>query len=128
MRAVTKVVHRVAVGIGKVVAVDVVDVAVGVVVSVVARDFTRVGPHVGCEVRVGVVDAAVDDRNDDRGTARLAVPRFWRIDVGVDGTTGLTGVVHAPELVEQRVVRYGDRPDLVVRLGVDDVGRCTVGT
>src|SRR5207247_292038 len=58
--AVAHVVHGVAVFVGEVGAVDVVDVAVVVVVDAVAGHLEGVVPHVGGQVRVGVVDAAVE--------------------------------------------------------------------
>ena len=61
----------IAVVVDEVPAVDVVDVAVAVVVDAVARDLAGVGPDVGGEVGVVVVDAGVDD-------ARRRLPRPWR--------------------------------------------------
>ena len=65
MGAVTVVVHRVAVVVDEIVAVDVVDKAVAVVVHAVARNLTRVLPGIGSKVAMGVVDAGVDDSDHD---------------------------------------------------------------
>ena len=75
VRAVAVVVHRVAVVVDEVVAVDVVDVAVAVVVDAVAGDLARVGPDVGGQVGVGVVDAGVDHGHDGRAGCRWSGPR-----------------------------------------------------
>ena len=65
VRAVAVVVHRVGVVVDEVVAVDVVDVAVAVVVEPSAGDLGRVRPDVGGEVGMRVVDAGVDHADDD---------------------------------------------------------------
>jgi hypothetical protein len=59
------VVHRVGVVVARVDPKDVVDVAVAVVVDAVAGRLERVVPHVGGEVRVGVVDAGVNHADHD---------------------------------------------------------------
>jgi hypothetical protein len=94
----------VAVVVGEVVAVHVVHVAVAVVVEAVARDLAGVGPDVGREVGMGVVDAGVDDRDDHRRIAGREVPGLRRVDARV-GCPPLPGVVQAPELPERRVGR-----------------------
>ncbi len=53
-------------------AVDIVDDAVSVVVTIIAGNFLRVHPHVGGKIGMGVVDAGIDDGDDDvGGAARL---------------------------------------------------------
>ena len=54
----------------EIVAVDVVDEAVAVVVDPVVRDFVRVSPDAGNEIRVVKIDRAVEDRNHHRALAR----------------------------------------------------------
>src|SRR5262249_24139846 len=97
VRAVAVVVERFVVVRDEVPAVDVVDEAVAVVVDAVAGDLARVGPDVGGEVGVVVVDAGVDDRDDDAAARGDGVPRLGGVDVGVGDAAGLPGVVQAPE-------------------------------
>src|SRR5262249_24208377 len=94
--AVAVVVHGVAVVVHEVVAVDVIDVAVVVVVDAVAGDFAGVGPDVGGQVGVVVVDAALDDGDGDAAGAGGRVPGLGGVDVGVRGAAALAGVVQAP--------------------------------
>ena len=122
VRAVAVVVHRVAVVVDEVVAVDVVDEAVAVVVDAVAGDLAGVGPDVGGQVGVGVIDAGVDDGDDDAAAAGGDVPGFRGVDVGVGRAAGLAGVVQAPEGTELRVVRNLVQLQEVVRDRVDDPG------
>ena len=107
MRAVAVVVHRIGVPIGKVPAEDVVDEAVAVVVDTIAGDLTRVSPGVGGQVAMGVVDAGVDHGDHHAAGASRGQPGRRRVDVGVDDTTRLSGVVQPPERAERRIV--GDR-------------------
>ena len=103
VRAVTVIVHRVAVAEDEVVAARVV----------------------GCQVRVRVIDAGVDHRHRDVGAALQDVPGLRRIDVRVgragiqtqlaakrprDAVERLPGVVESPLFVEVVVTRYDRRP------------------
>src|SRR5262249_31070117 len=119
--AVVVVVHRVAVVGHEVVPVDVVDETVAVVVLAVPGDLTRVGPDVGGEVRVGVVDAGVEDGDQGAGRPGRLVPGFRRVDVRVRGAARLAGVVEAPKVPKGRVVGHPVDAQPVVRLGVEDV-------
>jgi len=91
--AVAGVVHRVAVVVGEVVPVHVVDVAVAVVVLVVARDLVFVDPHVGGQLGMRVVDAGVADRDHDLGRAGAGVPGLRRVDLRHAPQLGVAGVV-----------------------------------
>ena len=84
VRAVTMNVHRIAIVVGEVVAVDIVHVAVTIVVDAVAGDFARIGPDVLHQIGMRVVDPRVDDANEDIG-AGLNAPRLGRIDIGISG-------------------------------------------
>jgi hypothetical protein len=97
VRAVAVVVHRVAVAVGEVVAVHIIDVAVAVVVNTIAGDLARVRPDVRGEVGVRVVDTRVDHRDDHVGGLGDGVPGLGGIDVGIVAPAGLPGVVQAPE-------------------------------
>ena len=98
--AVPVVVHGVA-GVGYGIdAEHVVDKAVFVVVDSVVGNFAGVGPHVGGEIGMVVVDAGVDYTDDNGGGAGAEAPGFGGVDVCVYGSTGLPGIVEAPQLVE----------------------------
>ena len=103
VRAVTIAVHRIAVAVGEVVAVDIVHIAVGIVVNAVAGDLARVGPDVVHQIGVRVVDPGVDYADEDVG-AGLDIPRFRRIDIGIGGSAALAGVVEPPEVGKVGVV------------------------
>ena len=116
------IVHRIAVVVDEVIAVDVVDVTVHVVVDAVARDLTGVDPHVRSQVGMRVIHAGVDDGHDNVGRSGRDVPRLGRINVSIDHAAELAGVVHAPQIAEERIV--GNRLHRVydeVRFDVDDV-------
>ncbi len=127
VRTVVVVVHGVAVVVVGIHTVDVVDVAVGVVVDAVAGDLAGIRPGIGREVGVRVVDTGVDHGDHDIGRTVEHAPALGRVDVSVRGTDmaaaiGLAGVVHAPEVAEQRIVRHFQRVLHVVGLGVFHVG------
>ena len=98
VRAVTVVVHRVGIVVGKVPTQDVVNEAVAVVVDAVPCHFARITPGVGSQIGVVVVHARVDDGDDHAAGAGGRVPCLGGIDVGIDDTARLSGVVEAPEL------------------------------
>ena len=118
MGAVTVVVHRVAVVVDEIVAVDVVDKAVAVVVHAVARNLTRVLPGIGSKVAMGVVDAGVDDSDHDIPRTGGDIPRFECVDIGVVDPTSLSGVVQPPQATQVGVVRRGGLIDHKIRLDV----------
>ena len=70
VRSVAVVVHRIAVVVDEIVAVNVVDEAVAVVVFAVAGDFVGVRPDVRRKVAMGVVDAGVEHRHHDAWSCR----------------------------------------------------------
>ena len=104
--AVAVVVHRVSIVVEEIVAADVIDVAVAVIILAVAGDLARVGPDVGLQVGVVVVDAGVYDGHHRLAGAGGFVPCLGSIDVGIEGAAGLTGVVHAPQFGEAGIVGY----------------------
>ena len=126
VRAVAVVVERVVVVVHEVPAVDVVDVAVAVVVDAVARTararLAWVRPDVRREVGVVPVHARVDHRDDNRRASGRGRPGLGSVDVSIRGSRGgfhcLTGVVQAPELAEERVVR--NRVDAVDGVGLGE--------
>jgi hypothetical protein len=127
VRAVVVIIPGVVVAIDEVPAADVVDLAVAIVVGLVAGDLTRVAPDVRRQVRVIPGHAAVDHGHHGRRTPLVAVPRLRRVDVGVGrahgAVDGLAGVVQAPQVAEMRVVGRGRRGVIdPVGLGVANVG------
>ena len=102
--AVAVPIERVAVVVRRVGPIDIVDVPVPVVVTAVAGDLARVPPHVRGQVRVAVVDPAVDHRDDGPTGAAGDVPARRRVDRTEPGLTA-----------ERRVVRRRRQFDPVVR-------------
>ena len=86
---------------GKVPAADIIDVAIAIIVDAIIGGFARVDPDVALEIRVVEVNTGVDNRDAVVWVTCVNVPRFRRIDVIV------RGLVHAPELAEQFVIRGG---------------------
>ena len=105
------VVKRVAVVVDKVIAMDIVDEAITVVIDAVARNLTRVGPDVGGQIRVGVVDAGVDNTDDDIPRTGAHLPGFRRVNIGICCAAALTGVVQAVQVAIPGIVRGGCRSE-----------------
>ena len=121
VRTVPEVIHRIVVVVVEVPAVHVVQEAVLVIVDAVAGDLARVGPDVGRQVGMRVVDAAVDDADDDRTIAGGDRPGGLGRDVGPGKTARLTAVVQSPQERVALVVRRQHGVQDIVRLGVFDM-------
>ena len=82
----------------EVVAVDVVDVPVAVIVEAVPRDLAGVGPETPGEVGMRLVDARVEDGDDDplAGQPGRPEPRHAESPEGPGGVVGHGGVQTAP--------------------------------
>ncbi len=120
VRAVTVRVVRIGVPVGEVPAVQVVDVAVAVIVDAVRGDLALVDPHHAIQIRVGPIDARVDDTDDDPLRPCGRGPRRDDVDAGV--------ALQPP--LEHRVGVVGDdvRLDDLVGLGrLDDRTRTEMG-
>ena len=100
----------------EVIAMNVVDVAVFVVILSVAGDFLGVDPHVGLKVRVVVFHAFIDHRYDDFRIACDDLPYILDVDVSSRVCRScdafVTDVDVVPLVLERRVVE-----DVVVGLG-----------
>ena len=128
VRPVIMIVHRISVVVDEVIAVDIVNESVPVVIhSWSAVQFLRIAPHVLRQILVGIIDPGIDDGHDRLATAGRDLPRLGRIDIHIRSSTGLPGVVQSPEFVEARII--GDRRDLkpVVGLGVEHVRVAAIG-
>ena len=119
--------RRLGVAADEVVAVDVVDVAVAVVVDPVAGDLAGVLP--GDRIEVGAVEAVAGvDVGDDRGRRAEGVgPGVERVDVVAGDRAGEAldpgaGVVECPLLGEERIVRNRRRCAEGVRFSDRDGG------
>ena len=78
----------------EIIAVDIVDEAVAVVVDAgEAVGLSFVDEHVGGEVLVGVVDAAVDDCDNHLGASGSLLPGVEEVDVGTGTGVGYGAVV-----------------------------------
>ncbi len=73
-------------------------------------------PDVVAQVGVRVVDAGVDDADDEAARARGDAPGIGRIDAGAGHR-----FAQRPLAGKKRIVRQRRNPDLVVRLGVEHV-------
>ena len=96
MRTVSLVVHGVAIVVDEVVSVNIVDESVAIVVQSVAGDFAGIGPDVGGQIVVRVVDARVDHAHNDIAAAGRNAPGGAGVDVGVGGPAGLARVFQSP--------------------------------
>ena len=81
VRAVTEIVHRVRVVVGRVDPVAVVDEAVAIVVNPVGVAIGSVSEHVVRKIGMRVVDAGVEDRHDDAVAAARNLPSLRKVDV-----------------------------------------------
>src|ERR1044071_4045902 len=81
MAAVTGVVLGIAGIIDRVYAKNIVNIPVAIIVDAIARDFTRIHPHLGGKVLVGIIDAGIDDPNDHVGIALSDIPGRNDIDI-----------------------------------------------
>ena len=113
-----EIVHRIVVVVVEVPAVHVVHEAVAVVVDAVSRDLARVGPDVRRQVGMRVIDAAVDDPDQDGVVPHGGVPGQLRRDVDARDAARLSGVVQPPLGRVARIVRGPRRLHDVIRLGV----------
>mmetsp|Transcript_14572 Transcript_14572/g.37094 ORF Transcript_14572/g.37094 Transcript_14572/m.37094 type:complete len:201 (+) Transcript_14572:3009-3611(+) len=101
MRTMHLVIHRVAIVIGEVSPVDVIDVTIVIIIHTIIRDFQRVVPHLLFEVLMVVVNASVNDRHCD------TLSNFPSPDLpclgGIDVKARV--VMHAPKLLHIGVIR-----------------------
>ena len=104
VRAVTVVVHRIGVAVGKVVAPHIVNVAVAIIVDAVSSHLTGIAPSIGSQIGMVVIDASVDHGDNHRSGTSGRVPRFGSIDVDVCHATRLADVVETPERAEGWIV------------------------
>ena len=95
MGSVALVVKGICIVVGKVVAINIICVAIAIVVDAIAGDFACIAPHVCCEVLVVVVNARVDNSDDGSAGSGINVPSLWSIDISILDSTGLGGVVKA---------------------------------
>ena len=80
--------------------VDIVDKAIAVVVNARrAGKFLGIDPHIGRQVRMGVIDAGVDDGNDDIGVAARGQSLSLQVGPGL----GHIGCHQVPLLVVQGI-------------------------
>ena len=112
--------------VAEVPAVDVVDIAVGIVVEAVGRGLARVHPQPAGEVGMGAVDTVIQHGHHEVRVAGGELPRLGDVHVDVrspgEGLDHLTGVVERPLLIEELVAR---RPALerAPILGLDELDR-----
>ena len=98
------VIHRIAVVVDEVVAMHIVHETVLVVVEAVAGNLPGIGPDIGRQIGMRVVDARVNHANDDGAAPGRDSPRLRSVDVGVNDASCLSRVVEAVELGIGRIV------------------------
>ncbi len=70
-----------------------------------------------------IVNSCIGNGYDNRRITGLKVPRLRGVYIGIIGSTGLAGVIQTPQLRKHRIIGNGKQLVLVVRLGVQNVGR-----
>lgn len=111
MGAMAVAVHRIAIVVGEIIAMHIVDIPVAVVVQTIAGDLGLIDPNVVRQIGMAVIHSGVEHSNQCAGAA-AAVPSFWQVDIGIGNTTGLPGVMHPPEPLRPGVggeIRCRDR-------------------
>ena len=122
MCSVAVFINYVAVAIDKVIAVNVVYVPVMVIITTVACDFIRVGPDIGSDVRMPVIDTCIDYRYYDIVRAGGYVPCRDGVDVGVYDAARLACIFHRPEPCKVCIVGHTQSPYLVVWFHANNAG------
>lgn len=113
------VVHGVTVAVDEVVAVDIIDIAVVVVVDSVAGDFVGVDPHVVVQIGVVIVDTRIDYGDHSGPAAVRDIPGKRGIDISVCRAAGLAEIFQRPHFAEPGVGRVGlGNGNTEVRFGV----------
>ena len=110
------IVHRIGITRSEIVAIDIVDVAIVVIVDIVAGDLTRVDPHIGSQIGMQMIHTTVDHRHHHVGTG-LDVPRLSRIDIRILRAATLPRIVQAPQTGEVRII--GRRRKVQFHIGLD---------
>ena len=95
MGSMALVIKGICIVVGKVVAINIICVAIAIVVDTIACDFASIAPHVCCKVLVVVVNACIDNSDDGSAGSGIDVPSFGSIDISIVGATSLGGVVKA---------------------------------
>ena len=108
MSSMSDEVHRIGIVAGKIVAMNVINVAIRVIVDPIPCNFAGVSPDVGGQVRVEIVNSAINNRNFRCRTSSEIIPCNIRIDVRIvdpcDTVDQLCGVPQAPHATKVRVV------------------------
>ncbi len=120
MSPVIVVIQGISVVVDEVIAVNIVDESIAVIVESVAWHLTGIDPHVCREIFVTIVDPCVDHRHDGLAAADGRIPGFGRIHIGVDGSVRLTLVVQAPLLAKPWIVGRGTHLNSIDGLGVEN--------
>ena len=121
MAAVAIVINGIIVIINKVPAAHIVNIAVAVIINPVPGGFARVDPTIRCQVRVGVINARVNDPHDYAWTpGKPRCPGFHRVDIRSGRASCLATIVQPPQLAKVRIIARVDGIHQVVRLGVID--------
>ncbi len=77
--------------------VQIVNVAVSVVIDLVAGNFRSVTPQVSSQILVSRSGSGINNSHDDRFRIVANRPALCRVDVGISKASRLAGVVQVPE-------------------------------
>ena len=119
---VTALIHGVTIVAVEVIAVDVIDKAIAIIIDTVTSNFTKVSPHIVGQIRMIPLNALIDDCNNEVGIACLNAPGFHNVHIGVGNTGGsvnrLAGVFDG---VDQTIILViGRYLNQVIGLGIFD--------
>src|SRR5690606_12639266 len=76
------------------------------IIGVTARPYRRPENDSACEIRMIRLHTGIEYRDDQIAGSLMNGPRFRRINVSVDNTAALTGVVHVPLPSEIWICRH----------------------
>jgi hypothetical protein len=124
MRSMVNIIHRITVIVIEIISIDVIYVTISIIIHAsLTVKFRRIGPHIGGQIRVGIVHTGINHRHHNLTTSLLDAPSFRRINIRIGRSACLAGIVHSPQLTKRRII--GNRlyaPD-VVRLSIVNANR-----
>ena len=103
MRTVAVVVHGVADLVGAVKAVQVVKSS-EFVVGIWSK-IRRTNPHIAHQIGMFVINAGVENSNNDFFTAFRVRPRVQGVEIGLCGAAVLSSIAECPLIAKKRIVR-----------------------
>ena len=109
MSAMALIVKRIAVVVDKVIAMNIINKPVPVVINSVASNLTGIDPHICGQIGVTVINSSVNNRNNDVTRTRTHTPGFGGVNIRVRRATALPRVMEAVEVTVAGIIRAGGR-------------------